>query len=120
MSLRVLVVDDEKEMAELMKDLLQMSGISDVVLAYESGGALEYIETHRPDLTFLDIELGGKTSGMEVLKSAMTFSPRTKVCMASAYGDEYEAKSFALGAYAFLKKPFDVESIRQVLSSVVN
>jgi DNA-binding LytR/AlgR family response regulator len=75
-----------------------------VVAACEDGGsALEAIETHRPEVAFLDIRMPALT-GLEVATAAAEASPSTQVVFVTAY-NQYAVDAFERGAVDYLLKP---------------
>ena len=64
---KILVVDDEKEIAELVRDYLEAAGYQ-VILAFDGQEAIESWNEHKSDMAILDIMLP-KIDGMEVCKS---------------------------------------------------
>lgn len=66
MGLKVLVVDDEKPIADILKFNLEKEGY-EVIMAHDGNDAIELAEKERPDLMLLDIMLPGK-DGNEVCR----------------------------------------------------
>jgi DNA-binding LytR/AlgR family response regulator len=76
----------------------------EVVAACEDGGsALEAIETHRPEVAFLDIRMP-RLTGLEVATAAAESSPSTQVVFVTAY-NQYAIDAFERGAVDYLLKP---------------
>lgn len=117
MGLKVLLVDDEVEIAELYIRYLQRNGFSEVAAVHSSQAALVHIEQNNPDLVFLDISLGEESnaSGMDVLELVRQNRPQCKVCMMSAYRDEFEQTALQKGAYAFVAKPFRPDTLLTIM-----
>jgi DNA-binding NtrC family response regulator len=115
---KILIVEDEEDINELLKDFLVMKGYNDVTTATKGRDALEFIKKDKPDIVFLDIVLEDDVDGMEVLKEGRAVSAGTKFVMMSAHKDEYGHKAKELGAYAFLGKPVEVHKIKDVLKKL--
>lgn len=117
-SYKILIVEDEAEMNEMLKDYLNIKGYDDVSGLGAGVAALEFIHNNKPDIVFLDIKLDDDVDGMRVLEEGRAISPDTKFVMMSAYKDEYGQKAKEMGAFAFLSKPVQVDTINKVLERV--
>jgi signal transduction histidine kinase/DNA-binding response OmpR family regulator len=108
----VLVVDDEHDTAELIRDTLRGEGLRTQV-AHHGRQALELIARKRPDLVILDIMMP-EMSGFEVLE-ALARDEKTAaipVLVLTARGDESDARrGLALGAKRYMSKPFDLRAL---------
>jgi DNA-binding response OmpR family regulator len=122
MSHKVLIADDEPNIVISLEFLMKREG-HDVSIARDGQQALEAIRRIRPDLVLLDVMMPFKT-GYEVLQElrADESIARTKVLMLTAKGrDTDTAKGIALGANAYMTKPFSTkdlaERVRQLLAA---
>jgi two-component system, LytTR family, response regulator LytT len=113
---RVLIVDDEIETAEIIKEFIEFEKLADVSIIDQGVEAIEFIKTNKPDIVFLDIQLRGDVDGMEVLESSKTFSIRTKFYIVSAYRDEYEQETIKQGAI-FLGKPVSLDTVGKIITT---
>jgi DNA-binding response OmpR family regulator len=108
----VLVVDDEADTLDFMRETLKSEGFR-VITAHDGQQALHALERERLDLVILDILLPG-LSGFEVLE-AMARSEDTAaipVVVLTAQGDEVDARrGLELGVRKYLSKPFDVRAL---------
>ncbi|WP_207955465.1 LytR/AlgR family response regulator transcription factor [Segetibacter sp. 3557_3] len=103
MSIRTIIIDDERLARNELKKLLQeFSEIEIIDEAANVNEGLEKIEQHSPDLIFLDIQMPGKT-GFDLLEE-LERSPR--VIFTTAY-DEYALKAFEVNAFDYLLKPVE-------------
>ncbi len=105
--MKVLIVDDTKDIVSLFRDYLEMRGDCRVSVAYSGEQALEAVKNDRPDLIILDMIMPG-LSGMEVIvalrKNADT--SRIPVILASAIAEAPEEEERRkLGIIEFLRKP---------------
>ena len=116
---KILIVEDEQDIHQLLKDLLNMKGYGNVSGVMTGEDALAFIQKEKPEVVFLDHVLGDKTGGMEVLVEGLKLSPETKFIMMSAHKDDYAQEARELGAYAFLDKPAQVDVILSTLSEAV-
>jgi signal transduction histidine kinase/DNA-binding response OmpR family regulator len=112
----VLVVDDEPDTAELVRDTLRHEGLHTVV-AYDGRQALEVVERKRPDLVILDIMMP-ELSGFEVLEALgrRTDTAGIPVLILSGRGDDEDVRrALSLGARRYMSKPF---AVRELIAEV--
>jgi two-component system, NtrC family, response regulator PilR len=109
--IKILVVDDELSMRELLELMLDREGYS-VDTAATGTQAKQMLEESFYDLVLSDIRLGD-ISGIDVLKKAKSKYPDTVVIIISAYATaENAVEAMNLGAYDYLPKPFDNDELR--------
>ncbi|NOY69758.1 MAG: sigma-54-dependent Fis family transcriptional regulator [Deltaproteobacteria bacterium] len=115
---KILVVDDELSMRELLEIMLTAEGYE--VLTAENGKkAVSMIGKTSFNLILCDIRLGDMT-GIDVLKSAKTRRPETVFIMISAYASaENAVEAMNCGAYDYLPKPFDNEELKQTIAKAL-
>ena len=115
---RVLVIDDDALILDLVRILLEDEGHE--VVALESGeGAVERALALRPDLVLLDIVMRGP-HGMEVLDALRAALPEVPVVLLSgavSQVDNMTAIARALGAHDFIEKPFDAQRLLSVVNA---
>ena len=113
----ILVVDDEKDIRELVADILQDEGHS-TRLAWDSDSAFGEINTAAPALVILDIWLkGSKLDGIDILKSIHRDNPDIPVVIISGHGNvEIAVAAVKQGAYDFIEKPFNIDQLMVVIS----
>ncbi|HWP99693.1 MAG TPA: sigma-54 dependent transcriptional regulator [Vicinamibacterales bacterium] len=108
---RILVVDDERSMRELLAIVLRREGY-DVRLAEDGRSAIELIEREPIELVISDIRMPD-VSGVEVLAAAQRVNPEVIGIMITAYAStETAVEALRLGAYDYVTKPFNVEELR--------
>ena len=101
---RVLVVDDEAPMVELIREYLAAEGM-DVAVAGDGPAAVDAVRDRRPDVVVLDVMLPG-LDGFEVLRRVRTFSD-AYVIMLTARAEEIDRIiGLSVGADDYLVKPF--------------
>lgn len=114
---RILVVDDDKKISDLLRLYLQKKGF-DVEVVLEAEEAETAIYLQNPDLIFLDYRMSPLT-GKDLLERIRIRGIETPVVMMSAYrrrDGDMEMKR--LGALAYLSKPFDFSEIDSILNRV--
>jgi two-component system nitrogen regulation response regulator NtrX len=110
MAATILLVDDEPQILQALKGLLQDEDF-EVLTAPEGETALRLAREELPDLVMLDIALPGR-DGLEILKDLKDQHPALPVIMISAYGSvENAVKATRLGAYDFIEKPPHADKI---------
>jgi DNA-binding response OmpR family regulator len=113
MSAKILIVDDERMLAETISYNLQKEGY-EVVLAHDGETALNQVKLHRPDLVVLDLMLP-KISGWEVcraLRQTSEYRLDSPVLMLTARGEEADkVLGLELGADDYLVKPFGMREL---------
>ena len=111
---RVLVVDDDPHIRELVGHFLRMEGL-EVVEAVDGLDAMRIFDQIKVDLLVLDIMMPG-INGIEVLKIIKQKWPDLKVIIHSGVASKEEQdQTLTLGATAFLSKPYKVEKLLEVL-----
>ena len=115
---KILVIEDEKNMREILKILLEGEGY-EVSTATDGVEGLGWIKREIFDLIITDIKMPG-LDGFQVLKKAQELSPETLVIMITAFGTTESAiESMKLGAYDYLHKPFKIDEIRLVVKNAL-
>jgi two-component system response regulator AtoC len=110
MTSHVLIADDEPLIRQSIKGVLGQEGY-EVALAASGTEAWVRFRDERPDIVVLDLVLGD-ADGLEILRRIRAEAPDTKVIIMSAHGSiESAVTAMKLGAYDFIKKPFELEEI---------
>lgn len=122
MTKKVLIVDDEEEMLELIDATLGSDDRFQVLCAKDGGEALSIARQEQMDLIFLDVMMPGR-DGIQVcreLKSGPA-GPETKIVMLTALAEETDRRrAMEAGADDYFVKPFSptalLEKVEEVLS----
>ncbi len=110
MIVSVLLVDDEPLIRQSVGGALRDEGF-EVTVAASGEEAVQRFFEDRPDLVLLDLVLGD-ADGLDVLRRFRQEEPEIKVLVITAHGSVDSAVSaMKLGAYDFIKKPFELEEI---------
>jgi DNA-binding response OmpR family regulator len=120
MTAKILVADDEPNIVISLEFLLKREGYT-VVIARDGQEAIEAIERERPDLVLLDVMMPKKT-GFEVCQDVRTNDAlqATKILMLTAKGRDTDvAKGMALGADAYMTKPFATRDLVQKVAEML-
>jgi DNA-binding NtrC family response regulator len=118
MAISVLVVDDEKNVAELLKDILEDEGF-EVDTAHSLKEGKEKLKTNDYDIILLDIWLPDG-DGIELIPFIKKQSPLTKIIMISGHANiPIAVKSLKEGAFDFLEKPISTDNLLAVIDKAV-
>ncbi len=111
---RVLIVDDEPEIVEFLREFLQLKGY-EVVTAPDGPEALRMVKTERPHAILLDIRLP-RMNGLEVLHQLRTIDQEVRVIMITGIPDaEIGQAALHLGATDYIRKPIDLDYLERSL-----
>ena len=117
-SARVLVVDDEPSMRELLDITLKQEGY-DVTLADGGEAAISALEETVFDLVVTDLRMR-KVDGLAVLRAVKERAPGTAVLMVTAFASTDTAvEAMKLGAYDYVTKPFKLDEIRLTIANAL-
>ncbi|WP_435258973.1 sigma-54-dependent transcriptional regulator [Thioclava sp. FR2] len=113
----ILIVDDEKDIRELIGDILRDEGFT-VRLASNSDEAMSEINSDPPSLMILDIWLkDSRMDGIDILKTVKRDNPDIPVVIISGHGNiEIAVAAIKQGAYDFIEKPFNIDQLMVVVS----
>ena len=117
MSVKVLIVDDEKSIVKGLKYALEADGmLTDA--AYDGEEALEKIETGEFDLILLDMMLP-KMDGMEVCRQVRSFSDVPIVFLTAKGDDMDKILGLESGADDYITKPFNMLEVRARIRGII-
>jgi two-component system nitrogen regulation response regulator NtrX len=112
----ILIVDDEKDIRELISEILTDEGYS-TRLAGNSSECLNQVAHRPPNLLILDIWLkDSNMDGIDILKKVKVDHPNVPVVIISGHGNiEIAVSAIKQGAYDFIEKPFNIEQLLVVV-----
>jgi two-component system, NtrC family, response regulator PilR len=116
---RVLVVDDEQSMRELLGIMLRQVGY-DVTQADGGDAAVQALKTTDAfDLVITDLRMR-KVDGLAVLRAAKEHSPHTVVLVVTAFAStETAVEAMKLGAYDYVTKPFKLDELKLTIANAL-
>ncbi|MCB9543569.1 MAG: sigma-54 dependent transcriptional regulator [bacterium] len=115
---RVLVVDDELSMRELLEIFFLKEG-HDVDTAADGATGVQRLIEEEYDLVITDLRMPG-THGMIVLERAIELQPDTPVIVMTAYASTDTAiKAMKIGAYDYFTKPFKLDEVKVVIEKAL-
>ncbi|MEY8831071.1 sigma-54-dependent transcriptional regulator [Sedimentitalea sp. XS_ASV28] len=112
----ILIVDDERDIRELVGDILEDEGFS-TRLAGNSDDCMSAINAEPPALLILDIWLkDSRMDGIDILKAVKRDNPDIPVVIISGHGNiEIAVAAIKQGAYDFIEKPFNIDQLLVVI-----
>ncbi|MFQ6618273.1 MAG: response regulator [Fidelibacterota bacterium] len=114
---KILIIDDEEDIRKTLSLFLERRGYG-VIEAGDVIDTIKYMNKETPQIIFLDIKLPG-LDGIEILKMIKHYDQDIPVIMMSGYATEDMAKeSLQLGAFDYVRKPFNMDRIDSILSMV--
>lgn len=116
MNNKILVVDDEQSIREIIRDFLTESGYQ-VTLAVDGLDALEKVQFELFDLYLIDIYMPRMT-GLELLEKIKQIQPLAVVIISTGYSSiDVAVKAIRSGAFHYLTKPIQAEELINVVNS---
>jgi DNA-binding NtrC family response regulator len=116
-ALRILIVEDEPDVAALLKRMIEASlACAVTVETNPAGGLAGLLKAVAPDLVFTDLMMPG-LSGIDVIREVREYDADLPVIVVSAYATlDNAVAAVKAGAFDFLAKPFGLESVELVLA----
>src|SRR5690606_32211925 len=118
---RVLLVDDEITMLQMVSELLRSEG-HEVHPFNNSSAGLDALENIQPELVITDLYLDkARAGGMEVLKKARGLNPPAVVIVITGFGSiETAVEAMKYGAFDYLEKPFKLDELKLCVQRALN
>ena len=113
---KILIVDDEEQICEEFKDILQEDG-HEVDIALNGLDGIQKVQAASFDLVFLDV-LMPRMEGREVFEKIKKISNVPVAIMSGYIPPNKEKEVLALGAVACFKKPLDLGRVRTLIGSL--
>jgi two-component system response regulator PilR (NtrC family) len=115
---KILVVDDERSLREVLSIMLKRAGYA-VTEAADGEEAISHVNCEIFDLVITDLRMP-KADGMAVLKAVKSSSPETVVLVITAFATADSAvDAMKLGAYDYLTKPFQVDEVQLIIRNAL-
>jgi two-component system nitrogen regulation response regulator GlnG len=112
---RILVVDDEPAIGWSLRERLGDEGHA-VEVAASVEAAVETCGRFAPDALLLDVRLPGR-DGLAAIPDLQALAPAARIVVMTAFGDlDTAVRAMNAGAFDYLVKPFDLESVSQVIA----
>jgi two-component system chemotaxis response regulator CheY len=118
--MRILIVDDRKEMLDVIEEVVKMRGDKVVAKASTGEQAVSVYGDVKPDIVLMDILLPD-ISGAEATRRIMEEDPHAKILAISAFNREkLEKDCLKAGCKAFLAKPFSVKELFEAMEKTIH
>jgi len=120
MSTEILIIDDNPDIRNILKDLISDAGY-ETRIAANYNQALNEIDKKLPDVAIIDVKLDkGDNDGIELLNHIKNKNKDIPVIIISGHANiEMAIKSLKSGAFEFLEKPFDEERLMNFIKRAV-
>ena len=116
---RVLLVDDETEFVEALKERLEIRGLT-VYTASDGARALDLVKELNVDAVILDLNMPGM-DGIETLKKMRAFDDGLQIVVLTGYGAiSKSVEAVRAGARDFLEKPVGIDTLTQVIEEAAD
>jgi DNA-binding response OmpR family regulator len=121
---RILVVDDNRQAAELVKSILGGVGANDIRQAVNAAEAFDCLRNEMIDLVILDQNLGSGGDGVELVRrirnDPTSPNPYVAIVMLTGHADERRVVAARdVGVNEFLAKPFNVTSLLKRIEALI-
>lgn len=114
--MKVLIVDDEIAVHELLQYILPLEGY-EIVQVYNGMEACRVLERQQVDVVLTDIHMP-VMSGFELIDYLQLHQPAVSIVVMDSYPGCFHEQCSSVQVDAIVPKPFDINEIRQVLSSL--
>lgn len=112
---RILIVDDEVDIVDIIKIALEMDGEFELISAFDGMEALNKIEKEPPHLILLDVRMP-RLDGYKLCKIVKRRFASIPVIMLTSKGEPEDREiGFSVGASDYIVKPFDLEYLQKVV-----
>ncbi|MCK9224327.1 MAG: response regulator [Candidatus Muirbacterium halophilum] len=116
MDIKVLVVDDEEAILNLLRKYLEKAGFTHVITMNDPEKALELMQKELYKIVLLDINMP-KMDGIELLEKIKEINPLCNIIMVTAYSDMNNVVDcIARGAVDFIAKPFKMKELTDIVN----
>ncbi|NQZ00076.1 MAG: sigma-54-dependent Fis family transcriptional regulator, partial [Bdellovibrionales bacterium] len=117
---RVLIIDDEKAIRDILEASLGDDGFV-TSSAADGVSGLAALAEFKPQIVLLDIWMPGDLDGLQVLQKAKAQYPNTQFIIMSGHGTiETAVKAVKLGAWDFVEKPLSMDKISILISNIMS
>lgn len=115
MKQKILVVDDELLLRDVLFDYLNRQGF-EVYLASDAEKAMEIVQNITPDLALIDVKMP-KTSGIELTKMLKEIHPKLSIIIMTGYPSlETAISAIQNGASEYIVKPFRLDELNRTIN----
>ncbi|PIW32002.1 MAG: response regulator [Nitrosopumilales archaeon CG15_BIG_FIL_POST_REV_8_21_14_020_37_12] len=113
-----IVIDDQREIVELLAEILQLQGFKVLGMGYNGHDAIKLFEQYEPEFVFSDVHMPD-LNGIEAVRKIRKRSTKVKIVLVTAdMSQELENTVQEEYVNAVIFKPFSIEKLNQVLDLV--
>lgn len=114
----ILVVDDEPDIGEMLREILQLEGYR-VAIAPSGRAALGLAQSSAFDAALVDINMPGMT-GIELIGKLRDSSPNVKIIVVTAFVDESITQAaLVAGGHTVFSKPIDFDALSDAIENII-
>lgn len=118
--MKAVVVEDFKLIATIWETLLKDLGFEEVHVFHHADGVKEGILDIKPDIVFMDVNLPGSKSGLDITEEVIKVNPDIKIMMLTIHTDpSYIQRAFAIGAKGFVTKNSPISEIKDAVQAII-
>jgi len=118
--IKILIIDDEKAVADILKDFLSDNKERSIEACYDGLAGIEHIEKNFYDLIIVDLVMP-KVGGLDILRYAKQTNPDVLVIIITGHASlETAVTAIKEGAYDYIRKPCKLEEIRIVVENAID
>ncbi len=119
MAKKIMVVDDDTEVAESIAEFFQSIGY-EARYAFDGDEAMKLVAEDKPDCILLDIQLPGSRNGLDVLDEVKEIDPNIKVIMITGFVEsEVEEECKRSGVDKYIVKPLDFGDLDDMVKELL-
>ena len=120
LNIKILIVDDDKVVADVLGDIISENGERTVDVCYDGLSAIETIQKNLYDLLIVDLVMP-RVGGLDLLKYAKKVNPDIIVVIITGYASlETAIMAIKEGAYDYIRKPCNLEEIKIVVKNAID
>lgn len=118
--MKILVVEDHEAVRAGVRQLLAELPDADVIEAKDADEAVSAFRSHKPDIIILDIRLGGRHQGLDVLSCLIAFDSEARVIVFSLFADiAIVADALQTGARGYVSKAASADELLTAVKQVL-
>lgn len=115
---KILIIDDNKQLLDLLKDMLSEEGF-EVVLASNGTEGIKKHRENKPDIILMDLKMP-KIDGIKTAAKIRTKDKKVIIIILTAYGSvESAAKAAKLNIYGYITKPFKIDELKNTIKKAL-
>jgi two-component system, LytTR family, response regulator LytT len=116
---RILIVEDEINIAENIQEILELLGYSNIDIANSANQAVKIVKKYRPDIIFMDIKLKGDKDGIELGEILVQMVDAPIVYVTSYSDPSIIERAKRVNPAGFIVKPFNTNDIHAIVEIVL-